>query len=130
MPDKILTDRARALRAGHTRAEALLWHALRNRKLAGWKWRRQVPRGPYIVDFLCAEAGLVVELDGWTHGEDAAAYDDRRTAFLEARGLQVIRFNNQGVFEGLAGVCDAILEQCGGNAPHPASPRTRGEEKA
>ena len=123
-----LTDRARALRIGHTRAEALLWHALRNRKLGGWKWRRQAPKAPYIVDFYCAELGLMVEIDGWTHGEEAAAYDARRTKFLEAQGLRIIRFNNQGVFESVTGVCDAILAACGGEAPHPASPRKRGEE--
>ncbi|MGH6967156.1 MAG: DUF559 domain-containing protein, partial [Phenylobacterium sp.] len=59
--------------------EARIWEALRNRKLGGWKWKRQVPRGSYIVDFLCLEAKLVVELDGGQHAEQVA-YDARRTA--------------------------------------------------
>ncbi|HEX4179742.1 MAG TPA: DUF559 domain-containing protein [Caulobacteraceae bacterium] len=64
MPKSGLTPRARALRETQTGVEQLLWSKLRNRQLGGWKWKRQVPRGPYIVDFLWVEAGLVVELDG------------------------------------------------------------------
>jgi very-short-patch-repair endonuclease len=59
-----LTSRARSLRFDQTDAERLLWGKLRDRRLGGWKWRRQVPRGRFILDFLCVEAGLVVELDG------------------------------------------------------------------
>ena len=66
-----LTDRARALRATQTEVEGLLWGRLRNRRLWGWKWKRQVPRGPYIVDFFCADAALVVELDGSQHVDRA-----------------------------------------------------------
>jgi very-short-patch-repair endonuclease len=124
-----LTDRARELRLNKTRAEALLWHALRNRKLGGWRWKRQVPRGPYIVDFLCPEARLVIELDGGLHLEQVD-YDARRTAYLESLGLRVLRFWNIAVFEGRAGVCDAILAACGGEAPHPTSPHKRGEEES
>ncbi len=114
-----LTGRARALRAERTKGEALLWFRLRGRKLSGWKFRRQVPRGPYIVDFLCVEAGVVVELDGAQHGEQAG-YDAARTAYLEAEGLRVVRFWNAEVCDGLDGVCAAVLAACGGEAPHPA----------
>jgi very-short-patch-repair endonuclease len=64
MPKSELTPRARGLRENQTGVEGLLWGKLRNRQLGGWKWKRQVPKGPYIVDFVCVEAGLAVELDG------------------------------------------------------------------
>jgi very-short-patch-repair endonuclease len=123
-----LSERARSLRFDSTRPERRLWRALRDRRLGGWKWKRQVPRGPYIVDFLCVEAALVVELDGGQHA-DQQAYDDRRTAFLEAQGLRALRFWNGALLEdhGVTGVCDAILAACSGEAPHPSSPRKRGE---
>jgi len=72
LKDNTPRDRARALRRDDTDAEARLWNALRPRRLGGWRWRRQVPKGPYILDFLCVEAGLVVELDGGQHSEQAA----------------------------------------------------------
>ena len=125
MPAKPLIERARALRAEEQRPEGLLWSKLRNRGLAGWKWRRQVPRGPYIVDFLCAELGLVVELDGGQH-VDQADYDELRTAWLEASGLRVIRFWNHEVIEDIDAVCETILVACGGEAPHPPTDPSRG----
>ena len=115
MPSSRLLDRARELRKSDTRAETLLWSRLRNRKLGGWKWKRQVPRGVYIVDFLCSEAGLVIEIDGGQHSEQIA-YDERRTAWLEAQGLRVLRFWNHQVLENVTGVCDDILAGCGGEA--------------
>jgi len=124
MPRSDLTDRARALRVDQTRVEARLWVRLRNRQIGGWKWKRQVPRGRYIVDFLCVEANLVVELDGGVH-LGSVAYDEKRTAYLESLGLTVLRFPNGAVTENLDGVCDAIFAACGGEAPHPAlSPRS------
>lgn len=120
MPSKLDTERARALRATHSDAERLVWGRLRNRKLGGWKWRRQVPLGPFIADFYCAEAELVVELDGGQHAESAAlAYDEHRTAYLRGLLLDVIRFWNSDVFEDLDSVCETILARCGGQAPHP-----------
>jgi very-short-patch-repair endonuclease len=103
-----LKDRARELRRTSTQVEARIWEALRNRKLGGWKWKRQVPRGSYIVDFLCLEAKLVVELDGGQHAEQVA-YDERRTAFLEGLGYRVLRVWNHSVIEDASGVCDTIL---------------------
>ncbi len=119
MPKTDLTDRARQLRLEHTRAERLLWSKLRNRQLGGWKFKRQVPRGRYIVDFLCSEAGLVVELDGGQHS-DQVDYDERRTEWLEAGGLRVIRFWNLAIREDLTAVCDAVLAACGGDCPSPS----------
>ena len=125
MPKSALRDRARQLREDQTLCEKRLWGRLRARRLGGWKWKRQVPRGPYIVDFICADANLIVELDGGQHDE-RTNYDARRTVWLEARGYRVIRFWNSAVVENLDGVTDAILAACGGEAPHPAS---RGEEQ-
>jgi very-short-patch-repair endonuclease len=122
-----LRDRARELRRTNTQVEARIWEALRNRKLGGWKWKRQVPRGSYIVDFLCSEAKLVVELDGGQHAQQLA-YDARRTAYLESLGYRVLRVWNHSVTEDASGVCDTILDACGGEAPLPASPRERGGE--
>jgi adenine-specific DNA-methyltransferase len=117
LPNSPLRDRARELRKADTRAETLLWSRLRNRKLGGWKWKRQVPRGGYIVDFLCSEAGLVIEIDGGGHSEQVA-YDERRTEWLQTQGLRVVRFWNHQVIENLTGVCDSILHACGGEAPN------------
>ena len=114
--DNTQRDRARTLRRENTLAEARLWNALRAHGLGGWKWRRQVPRGSYIVDFLCVDAGLVVELDGGHHPEQED-YDARRTACLEALGLRVIRFWNHEVLGDRDAVCTAILQACGGERP-------------
>jgi len=114
--DTTARDRARRLRREDTEAEARLWNALRDRRLGGWRWKRQVPRGPYIVDFYCADAALVVEVDGGQHG-DRIAYDARRTACLERLGLRVLRFWNSDVLTNRDGVCLAILEACGGEHP-------------
>ena len=107
MPKIPNTGRARALRRSQTGAELELWRHLRNRQLAGYKFKRQVPRGPYIVDFLCDDAKLVVELDGGQHALQVA-YDAHRTAVLEADGYRVLRFWNIEVTENLDGVIDAI----------------------
>jgi very-short-patch-repair endonuclease len=115
-------QRARALRAQDTEAEARLWNALRDRRLGGWKWRRQSPQGAFIVDFYCPEARLVVEVDGGQHSE-ATAYDARRTAWLEAQGLRVLRFWNTEVLTHRDAVCFTILDACGGER---ASPRGAG----
>ncbi|HXA39726.1 MAG TPA: endonuclease domain-containing protein [Phenylobacterium sp.] len=113
-------DRARQLRHGQTTSEARLWEALRGLRLDGWKWRRQVPVGPFIVDFLCLEAAIAVELDGGIHAEQADR-DARRDAYLRARGLQVLRFWNSEVSADFDGVCWTILGAC-----RETDPRQRG----
>ena len=103
-------DLAKTLRANPTDAERKLWALLRDKRLAGWRFRRQQPIGPYIVDFFCAGARLVIELDGDQHGTDAAqAHDMRRTAFLEARGYRVLRFPNHQVMRDCSTVLDVII---------------------
>jgi adenine-specific DNA-methyltransferase len=122
-------QRARQLRADDTNAETRLWTALRDRRLGGWKWRRQAPRGPFVLDFLCSEARLVLELDGGQHAKaEAVDYDARRTAYLERQGLRVLRFWNSEVLTNRSGVCLTILQACGGerNETKPLSPRGRG----
>lgn len=104
------------MRRESTQAEARLWECLRAHRLGGWKWKRQVPCGPFIADFLCDEARLVVEVDGGQHAE-RVGYDARRTAYLQRLELRVIRFWNSAVLEGREGVCLTILEACGGDCP-------------
>jgi very-short-patch-repair endonuclease len=90
--------RAKAMRRLPTEAERRLWGGLRNRSLAGYKFYRQVPIGPYIVDFLNQEHGVVIEVDGPTHADDAAiARDLSRTCYLESLGLMVYRVSNTEV---------------------------------
>lgn len=108
MRDGEKTRQARRLRKDMTRAEILLWAKLR-RDALGYRFHRQKPIGPYIADFACIEARLVIEIDGATHGsEDARAYDSRRTRFLEHDGWRVIRFQNTEVYDNLTGVLETI----------------------
>ena len=110
--------RARALRTSSTDAEALLWHHLRDRRLAGYKFRRQRPIGTYFADFACLESALVVELDGGQHVEQAV-YDDERTRFIESQGFRVLRFWNNDVLTQTPVVLEQILLACQGPHPHP-----------
>ena len=101
-------SKARKLRHESTDAERALWRLLRRRQLAGYKFRRQVPAGPYIVDFMCYSPRLVIELDGGQH-QAQSAYDAARTRWLEARGFRVIRFWNNQVLQESEAVAQAIL---------------------
>jgi very-short-patch-repair endonuclease len=106
-----------------TPAEAVLWQAIRDRQLGGYKFRRQQPLGPFYADFYCAEAKLVVELDGESHvGRESA--DAARTAFFGAEGIAVIRFWNPELTDNLDGVLAAILTSCVSRTSDPA-PRKR-----
>ena len=102
------TAKARHLRHQATDAEKKLWGLLRSRQLAGCKFRRQVSVGRFIVDFVCFEKRLVLELDGGHH-PDQAAYDEQRTTWLEAQGFRVLRFWNHQVLTEPAVVQEAIL---------------------
>src|SRR4051794_18415938 len=95
-------ERARGLRKAQTSAEVMLWAALRNRRLADLKFRRQVALDRYVLDFYCHEHQLVVELDGEIHEEPRQRdHDQSRDTFLTSRGLQILRFANREVFEHL-----------------------------
>jgi very-short-patch-repair endonuclease len=101
--------RARALRASQTSAEAKLWQALRNRKLARWKFRRQHPIDRYIVDFVTLDGKLIVEVDGVTHSEPSEIQrDNARSEVLEACGFFIVRVSNTDVYENLEGVLELI----------------------
>jgi very-short-patch-repair endonuclease len=109
-------SRARALREQSTDVERKLWSILRGRQLAGLKFRRQVPIDRYVADFACAEARLVVELDGGQHA-DREKEDAARTRAIEACGWKVVRFWNNDVIENLDGVADTILAEIRAAAP-------------
>lgn len=100
--------RARALRASPTDAERLIWLKLRDRRLMGAKFRRQVSFPPYTVDFCCFEAKLIVEVDGSQHAE-RLRQDVVRTRRLEGDGFSVIRFWNNDVLKNIDGILEAIL---------------------
>jgi very-short-patch-repair endonuclease len=102
--------RRRALRSSSTDAERALWARLRAKRLLGFKFRRQHPCGPYILDFYCPSGQLAVELDGGQHFNLAAQdYDLRRTAFLLRRGVRVLRFPTDLVFREPIAILDAIV---------------------
>jgi very-short-patch-repair endonuclease len=91
-------ERARQLRQNLTDAERLVWARLRGRRFAGYKFRRQIPLGKYILDFVCFDQRLIIELDGGQHTLQKE-YDDVRTAWLESQGFRVLRFWNHDVLE-------------------------------
>lgn len=95
MEKSLMRQRARDLRKGSTDAEQRLWYYLRAHRL-GYKFKRQVPISGFIVDFVCHEKQLIIELDGGQH-QDTQGYDEQRTAKLMQRGFQVLRFWNHDV---------------------------------
>jgi very-short-patch-repair endonuclease len=102
------TKFARQLRRNQTDAERVLWFRLRDRRLAGLKFNRQVPIDRFVVDFVCRDAKLIIELDGGQHDEDRAR-DANRTEILEAMGYLVLRFWNNDVLRNTEGVLEEIL---------------------
>ena len=106
---KYLKSYRKELRNNPTKAETMLWKALRKRQLDGKKFRRQHSLGNFIVDFYCPEEKLAIELDGETHANIVNNnYDDQRTEKLETFGVKVVRFENKNVFENLDMVLEAI----------------------
>ena len=106
--------KARQLRITMTDAERRLWSALRGRRLKGYKFRRQHPLGPFIVDFACLEERLVIEADGGQHADSND--DQRRTAWLERWGWRVVRFWNNDILANPEGVQDVVLRELEANA--------------
>jgi very-short-patch-repair endonuclease len=100
---------AKTMRADTTVAENLLWQAVRNRQLEGFKFKRQVPLDGYILDFVCFEARLIVEVDGSQHADNTR--DLVRDAFFRGQGFRILRFWNDEVVQNLDAVCLAILTE-------------------
>lgn len=121
--DKRLKPNSRALRSNMTDAEQTLWQRLRRKQINGWQFYRQKPLGPYIVDFYCPAASLVVELDGSQHFETEHQIADRkRDAYLQSLGLRVLRFDNrQALLE-----TDAVVEMIAECQIPPSPPFTKG----
>jgi very-short-patch-repair endonuclease len=136
-------SKARRLRRAATREERILWQELR-RHMSDAKFRRQVPMGPYFVDFISHSARLVIELDG-SHHAFQSPYDAERTRFLQAEGYRVVRFWNPDILHNLDGVFSAIEAEVkqspsppvgeggpkdrmrGDPSPHPSPTRGEGE---
>ena len=106
------TEKCRHLRRQLTFPEQRLWSALRSRRAAKLKMRRQYPIGPYVADFVCLAHRLIIELDGDSH-LGRADYDRHRQAYLESAGFCVLRFGNNDVLKDVDAVVKAVLRACG-----------------
>jgi very-short-patch-repair endonuclease len=104
-----LQDFQKILRSSQTDAERLLWYHLRQRRLQGFKFRRQHILQGYIVDFVCLQRKLIIEADGGQHA-DQKDYDDRRTQVFEKQGFDVLRFWNNEILTNIEGVLEVILQ--------------------
>jgi very-short-patch-repair endonuclease len=99
---------ARRMRKEPTQAELRFWYEVRDRRLGNLKFRRQVPIGPYIADFLCSELNLIIEIDGGQHTDDVER-DTVRDQFLQSQGFTVLRFWNHKVMNNMRGIAEVIL---------------------
>ena len=116
-----LKARARELRKNQTECEQRLWYELRALKEHGHRFRRQVIFQNYIVDFVCHDSKLIIEVDGDTHvTEDEVKRDERRDKYLSGRGYRVYRVTNPEVYENLDGVMDEIMEIIAPPTPNPS----------
>ena len=120
-------DYARGLRRRQTDAERRLWAHLRDRRLLGVKFARQVPIGLYVVDFCCREMKLIVELDGGRHAAARKEYDAERTAFLETLGYRVLRFWDNEALGNTDGVLVRIAQALTRPSPRPSPQGGEGE---
>lgn len=122
MPHDVVPPRqrknAKTMRRAMTDAELKLWNEVRAHRLMGLGFRRQVPIGPYIVDFACASHHLVVELDGSQHAlAENAEYDEARSDYLRGRGWTILRFWNDDILRDIDNVCQHIVISAGLNQP-------------
>jgi very-short-patch-repair endonuclease len=125
-----LKSNARELRKNATDAERLLWASLRDQRLNGARFRRQVPIKNYIADFACHASKLVIELDGGQHySDDQEGADAARTAVIASKGFRVLRFSNLDVMTNRAGVLETIAVALASSAPTPTLPRKRERER-
>jgi very-short-patch-repair endonuclease len=121
-----MNSTARKLRTRLTDAEQKLWHHIRGRQIMCHKFRRQAPIGKYVVDFVCFEQKLILELDGGQHAVHQE-YDNIRTEWLGTQGFKVIRFWNHDVMNNIEGVKEVIVLNL--TTPHPDLPPQVGKEK-
>lgn len=120
-------EQAIELRKNTTDTEKILWHCLRNRQIANLKFRRQVPIGKYVADFMCKDKKIIVELDGGGHLEDEQIkHDLKRKQFLESEGYKIIRFFNTDIFQNLEGVIDSLISEAFAPLSPTLSPKGRG----
>ncbi len=123
MPDlSWIAQRARDLRNDPTDAERRLWRALRHRRFAGHKFRRQEPLGAYIVDFACLDARLIVEVDGAQHLEQQREHDVARDEWLGEQGFRVLRFWDSQILNAPDEVDQAIWQALEQEPPRQPSP--------
>ena len=121
-----MTEFARELRRSATPPERKLWNAISRFQVGGAKFRRQTPIGRYIADFYCTELKLAIEVDGITHTDPAD--DAERTAWLNSRGIQVLKFWNNEIMSNIEGVLVVIAEAVCARTPPPAPPAKGGEQ--
>ncbi len=110
--DPLQKQRRKELRRNQTKAEKTLWRHVQNRRFYGMKFYRQYSAGPYILDFYCPQMKLAVELDGGQHACDAnRQYDTSRTEYLQALGIEIVRFWNHEVLNHTKGVLARMAEK-------------------
>ena len=112
-------SRARALRSEMTDAERKLWQRLRAHRFQGASFRRQLPIGPYIVDFVCLDARLIIEIDGGQHAVAEAGRDAKRNAWLRSQRFEILRFWNNDVLGNIQWVLERIAEALSELRPPP-----------
>jgi very-short-patch-repair endonuclease len=112
------------MRSTRTNAEHRLWQILRAKRFAGYKFKRQLPIDPYVADFVCLRARLIVEADGGQHAESIR--DARRDAYLKSQGFRILRFWNNEIFENEDGVLTSIFNALTAPLPNPSPAEGRG----
>jgi very-short-patch-repair endonuclease len=121
-----LQNIAKILRKRPTEAEKFMWRYLRSKQLEGLKFRRQEPIGNYVVDFVCYEKKIIVEIDG---GQHCAERDGNRDRWLESQDFKILRFWNTEVLKNAQGVWEVIRKNClSCDSPSPAPPVKGGED--
>jgi adenine-specific DNA-methyltransferase len=126
-PPMTKRDFARHLRKNMSDAEARMWLLSRNRRLNEFKFRRQMPIGSYVADFVCLDRRLIIELDGDHHALHRE-YDDQRTGWLQKQGFRVLRFDNRQVLAETEDILEFIANALLEAPPHPLPQGERGPE--
>jgi very-short-patch-repair endonuclease len=111
-----MTKLAKVLRKSQTDAEKIVWQKLRSKQLNGFKFKRQQPLGRYIVDFVCFDKKLIIEIDGGQHATQKDK-DLQREQWLQSEGFEVVRFWNNDIFENIEGVLETIMKKLSTPSP-------------